>query len=379
VAPSKRYPTVDVLRGLALFSMVTSHLTRFQDTTLLGRLMHSPRWIDGAFFFVALSGFVTGLVHRRVVARAGVTASAAKLARRAGFLYVVHVAMVLVAIAVYSADRSSTLPDTPTWVQAGGLFTAVGKVLDLALEPDFNGVLPMYVVFLLWAIVAVFLLRRGPPWLVAAISLSVYVAGQLTNGLPLASCSFQLAGWQLLFTAGLFVGWAWEHERLAIPAARRQKVVVVSIVGAGALFVAARALQGPIARLVGRGIEKPNGGWLAFVFAATVLVAGYTVLERGRRVPWVNAMLRSIEIMGTKGLPGYVTMVLAVMVLDVVPGLPRNDGTAIVIAILCGAAEYAAVLLARQRREPSAVAADWPPPLPALAAAGAGRPPGQTG
>jgi hypothetical protein len=357
VPSSKRYPAVDVLRGFALVSMVTSHLTRFQETTVLGKVLHSPRWIDGAFFFVALSGFVTGLVHRRVVERSGISASATKLARRAGFLYVVHVAMVLLAIAIYSADRSSRLPDTPTWVQAGGPVEAIGKVLDLALEPDFNGVLPMYVVFLLWAIVAVVLLRRGRAWVVAAISLTVYVVGQLTNGLPLSSGSFQLAGWQLLFTAGLLLGWAWEHERHSVPAVRRRQVIVVGLLVAAVLLVVARTLQGPVAELVGSGVDKANGGWLAFIFAGAVLVAGYAVIERGRRYPWVCTALRPLEVLGSKGLPGYVTMVLAVMVIDVLHNVPRTDPVAIGIVVLCGVAEYVALRMTKRRRAATTLAA----------------------
>jgi hypothetical protein len=43
--------------------------TRFQDTTAPARVLHRVRRIDGAFFFVALSGFVIGLDQRRVVER----------------------------------------------------------------------------------------------------------------------------------------------------------------------------------------------------------------------------------------------------------------------------------------------------------------------
>ena len=70
---SLRYPAIDVLRGLALISMVSTHFDDLQQATFVGRILHSARWIDGAFYFVALSGVVTGLVHRRVVERSGRT------------------------------------------------------------------------------------------------------------------------------------------------------------------------------------------------------------------------------------------------------------------------------------------------------------------
>jgi hypothetical protein len=348
--PSVRYPTVDVLRGLALFSMVTAHVTRFENTTLLGRVVHSPRWIDGAFFFVALSGFVTGLVHRRLVERRGVYASAVKLVRRAGFLYLIHVALVLLAIAVYSSDRAATVPDTPTWAQAGGVWSAIGRVLSLRLEPDFNAVLPMYVVFLLWTVVAVALLRRGAWWTVAGFSLVVYAVGHLTNGAPLAPGGFQLAGWQLLFTAGLLMGWSWEHERTLLTPRRRRRVVLASTAGAVVLYLAARGVPGETQTLVGWGLGKANGGWLAFVFAGMVLIAGYALIERARAIPGAARAVRPVEIMGTKGLPGYVAMIMAVLVLDLLPGVPRTGVTAVLVATVCGLAELAAVRFAHRRR-----------------------------
>ena len=199
---SLRYPAIDVLRGLALISMVSTHFDDLQQATFVGRILHSALWIDGAFYFVALSGVVTGLVHRRVVERSGFHASAAKLVRRAGWLYLVHIALVLTILVVHNADPSRTIPDTPTWAQAGGVWSAVERILVLRLEPDFNNVLPMYVAFLLWAVLAVGLLRRGHWWAVAGVSVAVYVFGQTIDGLALIRGAFPLANWQLLFTIG---------------------------------------------------------------------------------------------------------------------------------------------------------------------------------
>src|SRR4051812_3578780 len=101
---SARDPAFDVLRGLALISMISAHMRNFDLDTIAGRVMHSAHWIDGAFFFVALSGIVTGLVHRRIVERSGVRASAVKLMRRAGFLYLVHLMLALTVLTTYSVD-----------------------------------------------------------------------------------------------------------------------------------------------------------------------------------------------------------------------------------------------------------------------------------
>ena len=223
---SVRYPTLDVLRGLALISMVSAHVSILGHPTLSDRVLHSTPWIDGAFYFVALSGVVSGLVHRRVVEKDGIGASAQKLARRAGFIYLCQVFLIVATITLATVDSTTTLHDTPTWSQIGGLFEGMWQILRLQLEPNFTGVLSMYVVFLLWAIPAVALLRRGLWWVVVALSVTVYLGAHLLGGFTFAawSGSFDPAGWQLLFTGGLLVGWSWEHERLEIPVERRRTI-----------------------------------------------------------------------------------------------------------------------------------------------------------
>jgi hypothetical protein len=340
---ARRYPSIDILRGLALVSMVSTHLTNFRQTAVLGRLLHSGRWIDGAFFFVALSGVVTGLVHRRVVERSGVRTSAVKLARRAGFLYAVHVGLALLVVFAYSEYRSRDILDTPTWVQAGGAWTTVGRILTFDLERNFNTILPLYVAFLLWAIAAIWLLRTGRWWAVVGVSFAVYLFGQEVNGLSFASDTFELAGWQLLFTGGLLVGWTWEHERIRVDPQRRRSVVAACIVTTSLLYVAARVAPGTVETVLPSAVAKNNGGWIAFVFAAVVLVTGYAFLERVRAIRIGEVVLRPVAMMGTKGLPGYVTMILTVVVLDFVPVIPRDDLSLIGVVALCTFAEYVAV------------------------------------
>ena len=62
------------------------------------------------------------------------------------------------------------------------LFPAMGKLLLLKTEPNFTGVLPMYVLFLLLAIPAVYCLQRG--WWPAVVggSCLIYLAGKGLGG-----------------------------------------------------------------------------------------------------------------------------------------------------------------------------------------------------
>src|SRR5438105_278654 len=115
IKPQTRYPSIDIMRGLALISMASSHVMHYELTSVIGKIFHSGVWIDGAFFFVALSGVVVGLIHRRIVERAGLRPSLTKLARRAGFLYVVHVGLTLTAICAAWIDHDNLVVGVPSW------------------------------------------------------------------------------------------------------------------------------------------------------------------------------------------------------------------------------------------------------------------------
>jgi hypothetical protein len=363
---SLRYPAIDVLRGLALISMVSVHLDDLHQSTLVGRVLHSAHWIDGAFFFVALSGVVTGLVHRRVVERSGFHASATKLVRRAGWLYLVHIALALTIVASYNADPSKPIPATPTWSQAGGIGSAVERILTLRLMPNFNTVLPMYSALLLWTVAAVSLLRLNRWWAVAGISLGVYAFGQTVNGLAFTEGAFPVADWQLLFTAGLLVGWSWEHERGLITRHWHRAAVSGCAVVAVLLYVSARTMQRPVESVFGEALEKGNAGWLALVFAGTVLVTGYAMINAARRSRHLTRILRPVEILGSKGLPGYAAMVVTILVLHTLPRVPRNDLMLIAVTVVCGAAEYGAVRFANRRPQGASQPITRVQPVPSM-------------
>jgi hypothetical protein len=330
--------------------MVSSHLGNFTQQTVTERTLHSARWVDGAFSFVALSGVATGLVHRRVVERRGLRASAEKLVRRAGWLMLVHVALCVVIVSVANWYPWAHVPLTPSWRLGGGIWPTFGRIADLRLEPDHNAVLPMYVVLLLWAVVAVALLRRHRVRTVLTISGAVYAFSQTVDGGALSAGTFQIAGWQLLFTAGLVVGWEWEHGVATLTARRRAWIGAAAAAVAGTMFAAAHVAPDRMTAWFGSTLDKFNGGGLAFVDAAALLVVGYTLIEWARGVPWIATALRPAAVLGWRGLPGYVTMVLGILLLDLLPGVPRNDLVVWLLIASCGVAEFVATRSARRHR-----------------------------
>jgi hypothetical protein len=331
--------------------MITTHTETFTRKTLLWHAFHAQRWIDGAFVFVALSGVVTGIVHRRVVGRNGIGASRRKLIRRAALIYVVHVALTVVIITVRSWRHVGSFGDVPAWAESGGVLRGVLAVFRLRLQLNFNDILPMYVCFLAWAVLAVGLLRRRLAWLVALLSVVVYWIAQSTRSLALKPDSWNIGSWQLLFTAGLLVGWSWEHEGVELARAWGRHLTVAAAAVWVTLFVAARVAPQEMTHVFGPALDRFNGGWLAFLFAAAAIIVTVALLEKARRVPAVSTPLRIVGILGSKGLPGFATMVLAILALDLVPSIPRSDPVNVAVIVLCGLAEYAA-LRGRARTRP---------------------------
>jgi hypothetical protein len=342
------------MRGLALVAMASAHLTYVGGSSYVRQITHAAAWVDGAFFFVALSGVVTGLVHRRLVARQGLRTSSTKLAKRAALIYAVHVVLVVLTVSAASIEPN-VLHETPTWSELGGWAAGMGDILSLTLQPNFIDVLPMYVVFLLLAIPAVAALRNGWYGAVAAGSLAIYTVGLPFGGLPLVDRSFALASWQVLFMAGLMVGWAWENELAGIgPRARR--VILAGAAATSVVFVVlATVARDHTDDVLGPAIAKFEGGLVAFVFAGAALVTGYVVLEWITRFGWTGIALRPLQILGTKSLAGFVAMVLCVLFLDVNPSLARNDIVLVLILVVCGLTAFGMMCFGRWRARTRAV------------------------
>ena len=340
-----RYPSLDALRGLALVAMASAHLTYVGGSSYVEQVTHAAAWVDGAFFFVALSGVVTGLVHRRLVARRGLRASSAKLVRRSALIYAVHVGLVVLTVSAASIEPN-LLHETPTWSELGGAVAGMREILSLTLQPNFIDVLPMYVVFLLLAVPAVAALRRGWYWAVAAASLAIYVAGLPFGGFPFVDGSFAVTSWQLLFMAGLMVGWAWEHELVGVGPPLRRAILAAAAAASVVFVFLAMVARDSTDDALGPAIAKFQGGLVAFVLAGAALVTGYAVLESIARLRWTVMPRRFVQILGTKGLPGFVAMVLCVLFLDVYPSLPRNDVVLMLILVVCGLTEFGTAHLA---------------------------------
>ena len=62
MSAARRDPTIDVIRGICIASMVIGHSA---NGSLLYHLTHGAIWIDAATGFVLLAGLVIGVVQSR--------------------------------------------------------------------------------------------------------------------------------------------------------------------------------------------------------------------------------------------------------------------------------------------------------------------------
>lgn len=298
---------LDVLRGWCIVSMTVGHLA---GVSLVDRVTHPLRWVDGAAGFVLLSGVVLGMVQRPLQARSP-RAGHAALLRRAGIVLGVHTAMAVGGVAARTVTGSP--PFVPTFGELGGVGQTVTGVATLRLQPDFLNVLPLYVALLLLAQPAVAALRAERWRLVLGCSVAIWGVGQLTAG-PLTPAhllappvQWDWAGWQLLFVGGLMVGWYAEQVRAAVRAHRRLVIAGATLV---ALLVTIAAQ-----RFFARGIgvldaltDKYAVGALVPVALAAASLAGYAFAGRAFQSPLLRPGALVLGRIGRRSLDCFVLL-----------------------------------------------------------------------
>jgi hypothetical protein len=322
LATTRRDPSLDVLRGSCVASMVIAHLARH---SVLYRATHAALWIDGATGFVLLAGLVIGMVQ----ARSGTTRQGlARLGRRTVLVYAAHGGLVCLAIACAPWDRMA--PQSPPPAAAlGGWPWALEQTATLQINPLNLDILSMYVALFAVAAVGVVLLRRGHARLLAAGSVAVYLAGMwappgsaVLPEYPGVEGFFDLAGWQALFVSALLVGWHWRAKGLAEAFENRRLAV-----GAGVAFVllcvAAQLVErwglltpwGTLDQLVRAAFDKGTMGPGRLLLGWCAFAAGYCLLRHGRWDHLQRLLVVAFRRVGRRSLDSFVLLSIAVVVL----------------------------------------------------------------
>jgi hypothetical protein len=204
---------LDALRGLFLIIMAGVHVP-----TPLSHVLQDPLGCNGAAEgFIFLSACLAGIVYGRTYRQADWTAMSRRAWKRAGQIYLVHLA-VLVPIVLIVWALANSLP--PLAIHFSDFLEhpwgSLALMPLLLHQPPLFDILPLYVIFLggtPWLLA--FARRHGwgmiltvsaLGWLAAQFKWDVRLIGDPTRLLPLRWGSFDLLAWQFLWISGVAIG-----------------------------------------------------------------------------------------------------------------------------------------------------------------------------
>ncbi len=345
-----RVQALDAVRAIALLLMVIGHVANY---SFLWRTSHFPYYVwDGASIFMVVSGIVVAQVNRVRIESSGFPAAAGRLARRAGFLYVVQVLLVAFATATAYFRPSPTsaeflIPGLPSWQDA------VLWDIVLSANPIYVNFLSSYVVILLAAIPALWLLSTRRYGLLALFAGVLYIVGlawpqffTLPNG-PDGYAGFDNATWFVLFVSGLIVGWCW-HERNLDSTLLSSKVVwsAVCLALAFLVFVIWDALPPEPGPFVDWFTDKDLMAPGRFVAAWAFFIPLYWVM---RRLPSRRVGARTVTWCATLGKYPVDTIVILTVITIVSHGLLGVESPSRIAQVLAVITIVLAWLWARWR------------------------------
>jgi hypothetical protein len=222
---------LDFFRGLALFCIFVDHIP---NNILALFTLQAIGFSDAAEVFILISGYTAGLVYGGAYDREGFVRSAARVYARVWQLYVAHVFLFMIYMALV-AHATAGVTDQLYAEELGAADflkqpdVAIVKALTLQFQPAFMDILPMYIV-LLGAMPLVLAGLSRAPLATLIASAALYSAVWFVNGIeppaypgPDQKWFFNPAAWQLLFYLGAYLGYrklhgghAWARHRVLL-------------------------------------------------------------------------------------------------------------------------------------------------------------------
>lgn len=189
-----RIVALDLIRGYFLFVILIDHLGRFFGfwEVFTGR---GAQWVSAAEGFFFVSGIMIGLVRGRKMSSRPIKDIIEKCWSRAITLYFWAVGLSLFFSLV--ALKLPELKGLKAGIYNGGNnLSLVKDTFSLYFSYGWADFLRYYAVYLFFAPVAIWLLRRRLWWLILAISLGVWLGTES-----------MLTSWQILFFSGMLFGY----------------------------------------------------------------------------------------------------------------------------------------------------------------------------
>ncbi|HZQ46918.1 MAG TPA: OpgC domain-containing protein [Verrucomicrobiae bacterium] len=362
-APLRQTPRdcrLDALRGLLLILMTVRHLP-----SVLGKYTFEYfGYLSEAEGFVLLSGFVAGLSYTRLASQHPASTLSRQAFLRARTIYLYHAAIFILSfliIKIFSRDEEYA----SSWDELVHLNPAVSLVAGITClnQPKFLDILPMYCIFVLNVPLIIQAFRRKLSWLVLALSALLWGITQfgfrtstavqwLHNYLPVNLGEFEVCSWQVLFVAGLYLGFRSSAGGIMKPCFGRLLVVYLWGIAICLMLVKHHIVCGTeVAYVAERMSDKPTLGALRiFNFAIVyMLLIHYGWNLRPGLVVHGLAYLgrRSLQVFGW-----HVLVVIAAGAFYELRGLV-NEEPRIVVVAACIAALYIPAYVAQRQKRPS--------------------------
>ncbi len=201
---------LDLLRGYFLCVIIIDHLRSFPGLweVFTGR---GELWISAAEGFFFISGLLVGRL-RLADAKEDFRLARNKLLKRAGQLYVVSV--VLTLLFTIASQLFNYFPSVSLGVSHDPVWLMLIKVLTFQYSYGLADMLPLYTLFLLASIPALWLVVRGKAWVVVLVSVSLWVIGCFSAvPIHLTKAYFSDLSWQVVFFGGFVVGCYYDQIR----------------------------------------------------------------------------------------------------------------------------------------------------------------------
>ncbi len=309
-----RIRDIDFWRGAVLIAILIDHIP---GNPLENWTPRNFGLSDSAEAFVFLSGLSVGLIYMPRASKYGIELVAGGCLKRALKLYGVHIALTLAALMVFAA--AYWMSGVSDLIQAHGRSSVFGSpgngLLGLALlshQLGYFNILPLYVVLMLWAPVALALALRGP-FLALIVSVGLYAAARtfgvnLPNWPEPGGWFFNPIAWQLVFTLGLVSAILWRNG-LPRPAPWLVVLSAATVVGA-ALIVTNEGGLAPGLRDTATAhldVAKQDLGLARLIhfLALAYLIAMATVFGRFLAPVVRGAFGNAVQSLGRNSLPVF--------------------------------------------------------------------------
>jgi hypothetical protein len=206
-APSGRDLRLDLFRGLALWLIFVDHIPA---NVMSWITIRHYGFSDATEIFVFISGYTAAFVYGREMRERGFVVGGARILRRAWQVYVAHIFLFVLYLAVISYVTAAF--DNPLYSEEMGILGflqqpagTLVQAMILRFQPANMNILPLYIVLLLGFPPILWLLQRRPTLALgasAALYAAVRIFGLQLSTYPDGTWFFNPLAWQFLFVFG---------------------------------------------------------------------------------------------------------------------------------------------------------------------------------